>query len=190
MRKISSLLLAIIILVSVASFTGSKASAQELVDQGVVNQESFVQDFHGALNSTDVELYSTYPNLSETPSDSVSPLSTKSNYDLTLKELSNGNLEGNWTFETLTGRKCYAVMLNMTLQYKKHWYDISWQDVDTWAFNYTGSYSNHEHNQHTWTPIKGSGQYRVKLAGQVKWFDVDGSEGGSPTISYSGGITI
>lgn len=186
MKRLGSILLALILLVSMVSFTGAKVSAQDLERQTSASQESSVYEYRDSLESSNIDIYTTFPNSetseTSTTDDSISIQATNP-FDLWLDVLSNGNLEGNWSYKS-SGKQVTQVALTMTLQYKEHWYNLTWEDVDSYSFDYTGSLTDHENNQHTWTPSEGEGYYRVRLTGQIRFIDEDGS-GGHVVTMYS-----
>ncbi|RRJ54797.1 hypothetical protein EHV15_34990 [Paenibacillus oralis] len=188
MKRLGSILLALTLLVSMVSFTGAKASAQDVEGQASASQESSVYEFRDSLEGSSIDAYTTFPATDASTTDESISIQATNPFDLWLDVLSNGNLEGNWSYKS-KGKIVTEVDLTMTLQYKEHWYNLTWDDVDSYSFDYAGSLSDHENNQHTWTPSEGEGHYRVRLTGQIRFIDEDGS-GGHVVTLYSAQKTI
>ncbi|MGG6309762.1 hypothetical protein [Paenibacillus macerans] len=188
MKRLGTILLALTLLVSMVSFTGSKVNAQDLGGQTTASQESSVYEFRDSIESRSIDASTTSPTTETSTTDESINIQATNPFDLWIDVLGSGNLEGNWSYKS-PGKIVTDVELKMTLQYKKHWYNLTWDDVDSYSFWYSGSLSDHENNQHTWTPSEGEGHYRLHLTGQIRFIDEDGS-GGHVVTLYSADVTI
>ncbi|MEK5445185.1 MULTISPECIES: hypothetical protein [Bacillaceae] len=116
-------------------------------------------------------------------SSEISPfvLAPGNKFSVTLTPRITNGLEANWIYTT--NSPVLRVNLSMTLQYKKEWYDLTWDTIYTQGFNYAGGQGLREGNQKTWYPSK-AGRYRACASGTFTRVS-----GGVAVYGCSGAIT-